>query len=134
MTPSLSCLMICSLRKNYIISVNSVYKFEKWLYLRIKQLFRRSVLFCPVDVSILIIWVSPFPVLRVCGEYFHFYCILHKNSYKQTLFTPTRRRVLHCLHNVPKTDFEPKMELKRTLQKLIGSFLMNTVGLCYLKH
>ena len=32
-----------------------------------------STLFLPVDLSILIIWMSPFVVSGVCGEIFHFF-------------------------------------------------------------
>ena len=37
-------------------------------------------LFGPVDLSILIIWMSLFVIIGVSGENYHLYCILYKNS------------------------------------------------------
>ena len=47
----------------------------------------------PVGLSILIIWTSPFLILGVSDECFHLTCILHRNSYKQTVKTLIRRYV-----------------------------------------
>ena len=45
---------------------------------------------CFVDLSILISWTNPFPILGVSGVLFHFYFILNRNSCKQTVKTLTR--------------------------------------------
>ena len=65
--------------------------------------------FWQVDLSIFTIWMSPFIVLGVSGEYFQFYCILHKNSCKQASVDPVQmphsaasELGLHCFHNTPK--------------------------------
>ena len=51
-----------------------------------------------MDVSILIIWKSPFLVLGVSGGCFHFYCIFHRNFCKQTLWTLIRHHILWHLN------------------------------------
>ena len=43
--------------------------------------------FSPVDLSIPIIWMRPFLVLGVPDGCLHWYCILHRNSYKETVLT-----------------------------------------------
>ena len=53
-----------------------------------------SSLVWPVDLSILIIWTSKFLVCGVSSEYFHFYCILHRNGCKQIVLTLLGRRIL----------------------------------------
>ena len=43
--------------------------------------------FCLVDLSILINWMSLFPILGLCSVLFHFYSISNRKSCKQTVKT-----------------------------------------------
>ena len=57
---------------------------------------------CPVNLSILINWTSPFPDFGVSGVLFHFYSISNRNSCEQTVQTMVRQNAssdlgLHCL-------------------------------------
>ena len=52
---------------------------------------------CLVDSSILINWMSPFPILVVSGVFFNFYYFSTRNSCKQTVKTLIRRLILQHL-------------------------------------
>ena len=61
-----------------------------------------------MDLSILIILISPFLVLEVSGRCFHFYCIFYRHICKQTVLILVRRRVVRRLNWVCIVCIIPK--------------------------
>ena len=64
---------------------------------RMEHSGQKLTLICLVDLSILIYWTSPFPILGVTGLRFNFFSMLNRNSCKQTVLTLIRRRFLKRL-------------------------------------
>ena len=52
---------------------------------------------CRMYFSIYINWTSPFPILELLGDIFHFYSNFKRNFSKQTVENLTRRRLLRRL-------------------------------------
>ena len=63
---------------------------------------------CLVDPSILINWMSPFPILGLSGVCFHFDSTFDRNFFKRPVKILIRRRVLRCLIRVCTVCLCPK--------------------------
>lgn len=81
-----------------------------------------------------------FQVLEVSGDYFLFYCILHKKSCKQTVFTLIRRRILRRLNwsslfavvrrNWYRVYKGTKKKIKKSDQRLEGKTIIYHRTIC----
>ena len=76
-----------------------------------------------MDLSILIIWMSPFRISEVSGVLFHFYFIFDRNSCQQTVKTLIRRRVLRRLILVYTVCLCPKKWDAMLIRVKLGYFL-----------
>ena len=70
-------------------------------YCRVKPIFDQ------MDSSICFVWMSPFLVLEISGECFHFHRMYNRNFCKDTV--RASEQDLYCLHDTPKRLSRLKM-------------------------
>ena len=79
-----------------------------WYLCKWPSVFIFLTYICLMDLSILIICMSPFRILGVSGVLYHFYLILDRKYFKQTVQTLIKRRVLQRLIWVYTVCLGPK--------------------------